>query len=406
MARDAAYISLTDGASWLAGSARGRATWSVAAVASIMVLACAFSAGRYSAIRSVQNVAALSTTLYSPAILPAFQGEPIAKSTLRRFDAYLMLQATYDDPITKLANVEQWLAPDFVYDSVGFPSSRTPRGWCVGGEEREYRRTFPTSVFTQMLFFGSDTMATTTSYGNVFWDSDLFGIPAPKAWVYFRVTDFYSARQTTLGRSQIYYNFMMIDFVGLFAQVGIHVLPPAPLQEGIVLPPSTNDGVPAPLSVVAKGRDSETARAVSVRALRQDWEGESVGTEAWHSNLIFYGCGGIGMAKNASEYEAHVLAPFRAAFARRKVDTLIFDCEGNYCGAFGTISGNHVAPWLGLEASGKDVALRFGMHWRVVEGRVQEGWAMFDLPGLFKQIGLDFFARAASLATSQRILLQ
>ena len=30
-------------------------------------------------------------------------------------------------------------------------------------------------------------------------------------------------------------------------------------------------------------------------------------------------------------------------------------------------------------------------HWRVENGKVREGWAVFDFPGLLKQLGKDFF---------------
>eukprot|EP00443_Scrippsiella_acuminata_P019123 CAMPEP_0115256624 /NCGR_PEP_ID=MMETSP0270-20121206/46346_1 /TAXON_ID=71861 /ORGANISM="Scrippsiella trochoidea, Strain CCMP3099" /LENGTH=77 /DNA_ID=CAMNT_0002672291 /DNA_START=27 /DNA_END=256 /DNA_ORIENTATION=+ len=77
-------------------------------------------------------------------------------------------------------------------------------------------------------------MATTTSYGNVFWSKALFGVPAAKKWVYFRVTDFYAARKTGPARGQLYYNFMMIDFADLLRRVGRPVLPKAALPEGLV----------------------------------------------------------------------------------------------------------------------------------------------------------------------------
>jgi len=113
------------------------------------------------------------------------------------------------------------------------------------------------------------------------------------------------------------------------------------------------------------------------------------------------------MARGVIELEQHVLQPFRAAFANRTLDIQVFDCEGGYCGATGFIKGRHVKTWLGLDASNKNVALRFAFHWRVSmghvhHGQVQGGWAVFDMPGLFAQLGLDFFGRARELAVSQR----
>lgn len=369
-------------------------------VASALALSAAFLTGRESASFNhpaeapMVLDAAPVIPLWQPKLNPAFADEPLGKAAVRKFDAYLMQEAAFADPETKLANVEQWLAPDFVYETVGFPTSKTPRGWCLGGEERGFRATFNESVFSQMLFFGSDTMATTTTYGNVFWSKPLFGIPATHSMVYFRVTDFYAARRISPTAGQLYYNFMMIDFADLLRRVGRPVLPKAELPEGFVMTAAADDGVPAPLSVVAKHQDMVLAEKVSQAALREDWEGDGPGAEAWDHNLTFYGPGGIGLARGTQQYRQHVLKPFRDAFADRKIEGKIFGCEGNYCGAFGELHGRHVGTWLGLKPSGKKLALKFAFHYHIVEGKVKEGWAIFDIPQLFTQLGLDFFAIA------------
>lgn len=380
-----------------------------AAVPGLALLAAGFAAGsRWQQRPEARGEGAVALReveeeLWQPKLVPAYQEEPIAKNTVRRFDAYLMLQAAFDSPERKLLNVEQWLAPDFVYETVGFPNSVTPHGWCISGEEKMFRDAFNASVFSQMLFFGTDTMATTTSYGTAFWQQELLGVPAPKKWIYFRVTDFYAGRKLGPSSGQLYYNFMMIDFADLFARVGRPVLPPAALPEGLVLTAAADDGVPAPLSVAAKNQDAVAAKKAAEAALFEDWAGTRPAPLArwWHSNLTFYGPGGVGVARGADEYRLHVLEPFWGAFENRSVTPKIFGCEGNYCGAFGELRGRHVAPWLGLKASGKHLTIRFAFHWRVVGGRVQEGWAIFDVPGVFAQLGLDFWALAARAGPGQ-----
>jgi len=339
--------------------------------------------------------------LWTPRMLPIYRSEPLAKNIIRRFDLYLMNGATFDTGDFKARNVGQWLAPEFIYDTVGFPDSRTLRGWALSGEEQLYRRSFPTTGFSQMLFFGDDTHATTTTYGNAHWVHDLFGIPAPKEWTYFRVTDFYRIRKTGPGEGLVHYNFMMIDFADLFRRVGRPVLPPAALPEGLVLTAATNDGVPAPLSVVVAHRDSVAPRAAAVGALSEGWAGESTSAKWWHNDLTFYGPGGIGVARGTEEYQTHVLEPYRAAFTNRTVRTDMLFCEGNYCAAFGVLWGQHTGTWLGQHASHRMIGVRFAMHWRVVNGLIQEGWAIFDIPGFFSQLGLDFFALARA-ATADR----
>jgi len=332
--------------------------------------------------------------LWHPILPPIFQNEPVAKGTIRRFDAYLMQQAAFDQPETKARTVAQWLAPEFIYETVGFATSHGLRHWCLNGEESQFRTAFPVSGFSQMLFFGDELHATTTSYGNLFWAKPFLGIHAPKAWTYFRVTDFYAVRKTGDGTSKVHYNFMMVDFADLLRRIGRPVLPKAPLPEGLVLTAATNDGVPAPLSVIAEKRNSTAARQAAAGALADGWAGNSEDAKWWHRDLTFYGPGGIGRAGTAEDFQQHVLGPFRQAFADRTCDTHMLFCEGNYCGAFGTLQGRHVGTWVGQAASNRTVTVRFAMHFRIVDDLIIEGWAIFDFPGMFAQLGKDFFAAA------------
>eukprot|EP00747_Dinoflagellata_sp_TGD_P185912 gnl/TRDRNA2_/TRDRNA2_42707_c0_seq1.p1 gnl/TRDRNA2_/TRDRNA2_42707_c0~~gnl/TRDRNA2_/TRDRNA2_42707_c0_seq1.p1 ORF type:complete len:445 (-),score=80.73 gnl/TRDRNA2_/TRDRNA2_42707_c0_seq1:167-1501(-) len=334
--------------------------------------------------------------IWNPDLRQEFQTEPLAKSVIRKFDAYNMARGGRDDAETFRANVEMYMEPDLLYESVGFGTWSTPAGWDEG-EEMHYGMAFPQTMFTQMLFFGDEQVATTTTYGSALWGGDLFGITAPQKWVTLRITDFYYIRKEAPTSGRIAYNFMMIDWVDALRQIGRHMLPKAPLQEGLVLPPAANDGVPAPLSKLlqAEGRDARAARAVAEAALQQDWASNDKSMQHWHSNLTYYGPGGIGLARNVSAYTSHVLGPFRDAFTKRIAEVELSACEGNYCGLFGRISGHGVGSWLGLPTVGRDVSFRFAMHYRVMGDKVQEGWTIFDFPGLFAELGLDFYALAA-----------
>lgn len=110
--------------------------------------------------------------------------------------------------------------------------------------------------------------------------------------------------------------------------------------------------------------------------------------------MVFYGPGGIGMAQSVKDLRKHVLNPFHSAFANRSLDIQMLDCEGGYCGALGHIRGRLVSAWLGLSPGGQWLSLRFTMHWRIVNGKAVEGWTLFDVPGLYEQLGLNLFSIA------------
>jgi hypothetical protein len=182
--------------------------------ASLMMSAIAgFIVGRSTASPQLEGVISTiecqcqsaSKGLWSPPLNPVFHTEMLAKSAVRKFDQYLMFQAAFDTPQRKLQNVRQWLADDFHYETIGFPGANSVAEWCLSGEEQHFRTTFNMSEFTQMLFFGTDTMATTTSYGTVFWAKPLFGIPPANQWTRFRVIDFYRARKSGPNQAKLYW---------------------------------------------------------------------------------------------------------------------------------------------------------------------------------------------------------
>merc|ERR1719191_2553680 len=111
--------------------------------------------------------------IWNPNLPQEFLVEPLAKSVIRKFDAYNMARGGRDDQKTFLANVEKYMCHDILYESVGFGTWSTPQGWSKG-EETNYGNAFPKTVFTQMLFFGDQQIATTTTYGKAFWGGDLF----------------------------------------------------------------------------------------------------------------------------------------------------------------------------------------------------------------------------------------
>lgn len=117
--------------------------------------------------------------IWDPDLRKEFSTEPLAKSVIRKFDAYNMARGGRDDRATFDANVNHYMAPDLFYESVGFGNWHTPAGWAAG-EEAHYGAAFPQTIFTQMLFFGDNKVSTTTTYGRALWSGKLFGIEPPQ----------------------------------------------------------------------------------------------------------------------------------------------------------------------------------------------------------------------------------
>jgi len=112
--------------------------------------------------------------------------------------------------------------------------------------------------------------------------------------------------------------------------------------------------------------------------------------------MRFYGPSGVGFAQSFDEYAAHVLLPLRLAFSTAALDLDVLSCEGNFCGAHGHLRGVHSGCFAGQPATMRQVSLRVGLHWHIVDGRVRDGYWMTDMPALFEQFGVDLFDRAMS----------
>jgi steroid delta-isomerase-like uncharacterized protein len=120
-----------------------------------------------------------------------------------------------------------------------------------------------------------------------------------------------------------------------------------------------------------------------IRAFNErDWEAErAVRTDDYVAHLS----GAPGPLDG--EGWAGFMAMFTSAFtdARISIDRAIE--EGDFVASRWTIPGTHDGPFQGIPATGKSVAIAGVDMSRVVDGKVAEHWAQFDVIGAMQQIG-------------------
>jgi len=330
--------------------------------------------------------------------------EPLGKAIIHAMDAAIIADEGGDDSnFTAFAAQQRpFWTEDLVYDTTQpFPprDGRTNytglRQW-FDGEALPWFEAFAPCHFTQMLFLGDpgNATATTRTYANAYWRKPLGVLPAAKRNVVVQITDFYRvvSDPNSVAGGRVSYDWMVIDWPDVLLQLGKRVLPRPALAEGWYQPPAALDGVPAPLSFLTTPGQAAASRRVCELALG-DWRLAGEVGAAWAEDLVFYGPAGVGLARGKREY-AQVLVAFQDAFTDVELDVDVMPCEGAYCGAHGHLVGTHAGDFLGEPASGKRTRLRFGMHWHVVQGKVQEGWAIFDFPGWFGQLGIDLLSRS------------
>eukprot|EP00929_Paragymnodinium_shiwhaense_P056546 TRINITY_DN282_c0_g2_i1.p1 TRINITY_DN282_c0_g2~~TRINITY_DN282_c0_g2_i1.p1 ORF type:complete len:593 (+),score=124.87 TRINITY_DN282_c0_g2_i1:72-1850(+) len=325
---------------------------------------------------------------------------PHAKRIIQSMDYIISNHISVYDWVAWRETMLPWWTEDFVYDSVlGIGNSTGLYDW-FKGEHIEVNDAFKAVKFNQMIFVGEEATGSTTTYGKAFWRNDFaYGkMKATHKPVMFRICDFYRFRG-----DKISYNWMMIDMVGLAHQSGEaegkRVLPAAPVlrDDGYFRPPDALDGAPAPQSELTPPEMREDSRKVANALLEREWFSLSKSLSSddlWHADTMnYYGPVGVGHAQGYKAYKQHVLGVLRNGFSDTSYTLDVLSCEGAYCAAHGYVHGTHTGCFLGEQPTGKRVSLRMGMHWRIVDGKAAEGWAMWDVPALFKQLGVELFDR-------------
>ena len=322
---------------------------------------------------------------------------PLGKKVVQDMDAIISNHLhVFDWPAWQQAMAPFW-TESFSYDStIGSGKQVGLHDWFFG-EHVTWNLAFTDVTFNQLVFAGERASATTTTYALASWRGPFAGVAPSNATVRIRICDFYRFRG-----ERISYNWMMLDVADMMRASGRRVLPRAAVlpDEGTFLPPRAMDGLPAPLSAYTSPEEAEASRAIARELLAAEWEGALDSSALWHADeMIFYGPSGVGLARGFEEYRLHVLAPLWAAFADRRfeLDTLV--CEGGFCGAHGYLHATHVGCYLGESpAEGghpRRVSLRVGMHWHIVDGKALDGYAFYDAPAFFMQLGTDLLARAS-----------
>jgi steroid delta-isomerase-like uncharacterized protein len=85
---------------------------------------------------------------------------------------------------------------------------------------------------------------------------------------------------------------------------------------------------------------------------------------------------------------SQAMSTFFSGFPDLKVTIHDMIAEGNEVSSRGTWSGTHRGAFMGVAATGKQVAVDFIDIWRVANGKFVENWVQMDLLGLMQQLGV------------------
>ena len=130
----------------------------------------------------------------------------------------------------------------------------------------------------------------------------------------------------------------------------------------------------------------------------------------WHPRMSWYGPAGIGTARGIEGFRNWHQIPFLNAMPDRGQHPAgtghHFFAQGNYVAVTGwpnmkqTLTGN---GWMGIAPNNQVVELRSLDFWRIENGLIRENWVLVDLLDLYRQIGVDVFARLREFNKARRI---
>ncbi len=111
----------------------------------------------------------------------------------------------------------------------------------------------------------------------------------------------------------------------------------------------------------------------------------------FHDDFRWMGNYGSGVKNGLAEFRRNWQLPFRAAFSDRKYLTDRFLADGANVSCFGHIEAIHSGPFMGIEATGKQVKIPYMDFWEVRDGKIADNWVSVDLASVLAQLGKDIF---------------
>ncbi len=275
------------------------------------------------------------------------------------------------------------------------------------------RRAIPDLQRQTHIFMGGQSSADESDTGDGAWWTagtgyytgravrDVFGIPATDTDLRIRWGEFLRFDED----GNVTHAQTIWDFVDWFDQIGRPVLPkptgephvyPAPTAYGGVLGDAQPEDETAASMALGRGLIFGGLNSFDENDLT------SMGmARFFHPNVKWYGPGGIGACLSLTEFEDRHQAPWLVAFPDRKVKHLesLF-AEDRMVAASGSMGvvATHTGPYLGHPATGAPIEVSGLDFWLRTGEQFTENWVFVDMIHLFRQMGVDLFARLKEAA--------
>lgn len=273
-------------------------------------------------------------------------------------------------------------------------------GEVVAGFWRPLLRSFPdlrreTDVFLGGEFDDKEWVCGTGYFVGTF-AHDWLGIPATGKAARIRFGEFCAVHD-----GQITENYLLLDLIDVMLQAGYRVLPTSNGSEAKVPGPRVGDVVLlGPQDDATSARSLALVEAMIASMGQYHLEDPTTLSHAsfWRPDMCWYGPCGIGTVRSMDDYFPVHQRPFLAAFPdRRGGNHKARVAEGEYVASTGwpSIHATHTGEWLGCPPTGRPITMRVMDFWRREGDLLADNWVFIDIVDVFRQSGVDLFARLA-----------
>ncbi|MCY3879387.1 MAG: ester cyclase [Rhodobacteraceae bacterium] len=239
---------------------------------------------------------------------------------------------------------------------------------------------------------GGYWVASTAHYVGNF-TAPLFGIRPSDRLVFLRSGEFYRLVGGKIAEAKL-----IIDLPDLMRQAGCNPLPGELGTEMLYPAPATHDGI-LPGQAEAGSRTLDIVEGMFADLHEFDpvdfSSARQTGSDGcWHSDMLWYGPGGVGSNYRWSGFVKDHRKSFLEAFPDRAGGNHYCRLgDGNYAAVSGwpSMTMTHQGDYLGIAATGRQLALRVMDFYRCEDARIIENWVYLDYGDLLRQMGVDLF---------------
>ena len=113
--------------------------------------------------------------------------------------------------------------------------------------------------------------------------------------------------------------------------------------------------------------------------------------EFFAQSFRWMGNAGCGTKVGLQAFQDNWQRPFQAAFSDKVCIDEARLYMGEWAAAFGRQEVTHSGEFMGVEATGKRIEIRYMDFWKVEDGKISDNWVMVDFPHVLAQLGVDVF---------------